>query len=221
MADRHDFRLKEYESLRAESIATFGNRLQVFAFGLAAIGALYGGLLTLADPIQKWLLVVAITCGAIPAASISVMFAWFGELERMTRVGNYIAGQIEKVVNDDFKPGDDPDAHTLYWETWLRSNRLVYPYAAALIFGAAAVAGPLMGTYLIIDSGKTFCDKWRIAATASEVGSLACGLYLIGRMRRALKASRDVLDRPANPLGEMDQEPSARRRASGGSNGLK
>lgn len=167
-------RLKEYDTLREESIATHNLRPQVFALGVAGLGGLLGGVLAIGHPDQgnAWRVVLAATCIGVPTLSLSVLLVWLGELERMVRLGTYIADRIERPINESFGTA------VLGWEVSLRDQRMYYPYVAPAGFlGAAALAGPFLGSHLI---GHGFLGLG-LTAGGSLVGSILVGIYAAWR----------------------------------------
>ena len=92
-------RISEYESLRQESMNSINNRVQIMVFGMAAIGALVGGSLTIDDPAKSPYLIYSIFSIAIPLICIYIFFVWASEAMRSHRVGYFIASEVEPGIN--------------------------------------------------------------------------------------------------------------------------
>lgn len=91
--------LKEYESLRTESMNTITNRIQVMLVGLAVVGALAGGALTIDDPAARPVVILAIFSLAVPLICVFVLLAWVSEARRSARLGRYLATDVEPLIN--------------------------------------------------------------------------------------------------------------------------
>jgi hypothetical protein len=137
-----DWLAREYETLRQESLASIGHRLQILSFGVAALGLLSGGA-SVASASKATPVSVGILSFAIPIVLVLVLFIWMGEFERMVRAGNYIV-RIEARVN---KGLGQP---VLGWETWLRTKQaqMGYPYARSIdLFVMSAAPFPILGWF--------------------------------------------------------------------------
>lgn len=77
--------LAQYVSLLKESLQTISNRVQIMLIGLAAIGALVGGSLTISDPKASRIVIYAVFSGAIPIMCIFILLVWAGEAMRSAR----------------------------------------------------------------------------------------------------------------------------------------
>lgn len=130
-----DVLLKEYESLRGESLDSMGHQNQVVAFGLGAVAAVAGGALALS---RTDAFLVAVFDLALPAISVLVLFVWLGEVNRMMRAGAYLV-ELEARIN--VACGDE----LLRWEQELRQgNQMIYPYLAVItLFLGIAFAAPV------------------------------------------------------------------------------
>ena len=94
--------LKEYESLRTESLNTVTNRSQIIVLGLAVIGAVYAGSMQIEDTVKDSNLVTLLFSGAIPIVTLIVLILWVGEAMRMKRVSEFLAGDVEAKINRKF-----------------------------------------------------------------------------------------------------------------------
>jgi hypothetical protein len=102
MMDPIEIILREYDTVRSESLNTMSNRFQVVAFGLATLGALTAGVFAFGDRAQNPTFVLLSLNYLIPAISILVLFIWLGEVNRMNRAGLYIY-YLEQEMNDYVK----------------------------------------------------------------------------------------------------------------------
>jgi len=140
--------LAQYESLRKESLQTISNRVQILLLGIAAIGALVGGSLTIGNPQASRNIIYAIFSGAIPLVSIFVLFVWTGEAMRSSRVGYFLAAEVEARVNQKF------GRLVMNWETNLwagaqKRDELWGPSMMAFVIVAMiAAASPWCGVFL-------------------------------------------------------------------------
>lgn len=93
--------LAEYESVRAESMQTISNRTQIMMLGVAAMGALIGGALTINTPTvaPNRLIVQAVFSGAVPLVFLFVFFMWLSEAVRAHRAGYFLAADVEARIN--------------------------------------------------------------------------------------------------------------------------
>lgn len=126
--DSIEIMLKEYETLRQESLTAMGNRMSILSFGLAAIGAiLAAGIATYTpgsySPLSSLFLILL-----VPAITNFTLFMWLGEYQRMQRAGSFLA-RLEHRINEKAK---EP---LLTWETELRKQRhhMRYPYNTTVL----------------------------------------------------------------------------------------
>jgi hypothetical protein len=140
--------LKEYETLRRESLDSITHRTQIASFGLAAIGALFAGSFVATERVQASGLVLGVVALGVPLVSVLVLRMWLGELERMERAGAYLSW-LEHRINSSMND------HVLTWESWLSATgRLVYPYQAVVIlFSLIGVGAPIVGVLAVQPSG--------------------------------------------------------------------
>ena len=90
--------LKEYETLRQESLTSIRNRNSVLAFGLAAISAILTACIATSGTADD-ALVHLMLIGLVPAVSVFVLLMWFGEHHRSKRVGKHLV-LLERKIND-------------------------------------------------------------------------------------------------------------------------
>ena len=141
--------LTQYESLRKESLQTINNRVQILMLGIAAIGALVGGSLSIGNPLASRNIIYAIFSGAIPLISIFVLFVWIGEAMRSSRVGYFLAADIEAAVNEKL------GRFIMKWETnlWVGTQKRDEMWGpsmmAFVIIAVIALASPWCGLLLI------------------------------------------------------------------------
>ncbi len=145
-----DAMLKQYETVRAESIAAIGNRLTVMNFTFAALSVMTAGLLTrqVSDALAG---VIAIVF--VPQFGKAGLLVWLGEHERSQRAGRYLRALEVRICA---AVGQD----TLGWETWLErqpaptgresSLHMRYPYIAVVVLlVGVGWAGEALGVYLL------------------------------------------------------------------------
>jgi fatty acid desaturase len=172
--DKEEILLKEYESLRAEILNAMANRNTILTFGLATIGILFTGAVSLTPsnlPVIILMIVVPLVC-----AYISMI--WVGEYKRMQRAGAFIVG-IEKKINE--MAGDE----LLTWETFLRKNNdrhRKFPYYSTIIF--------LVLTGMISYFVGLYISKNTMPIFFSIIGiiiAIAFLLYLVLELKRCIK----------------------------------
>lgn len=143
-----DALLAQYVSLRDESMNTINNRIQILLLGVAAVGALIGGALTIDDPTAKPLVVRAVFSLAIPLVAVFVLFVWISEAVRSHRVGYFLAADAEARINAKL------GRLVMSWEAGLWAgnmprDELFGPSMMALgVFGLVAAAAPFCGLAL-------------------------------------------------------------------------
>ena len=129
--DPVEIMLKEYETLRQESLEAIKNRNSVLAFGLAAISAIVAACVatveaateTGAEAAAHGVAIFALTA-LVPAVSLFVLVAWLGEHKRSRRVGTFLAG-LEERINE--KAGKTETLLT--WESeHLAGKHMMWPY---------------------------------------------------------------------------------------------
>lgn len=169
-----DIVLCEYNSLRTESAESLKNQQSIINYGLTVIGVLIGftggiwGQKSIVEII--YILFIPFICNLI-------ILIWNGEVNRMSRAGQYI-NTIENKVNVMVKQELGIDKPALYWETYLRqpkreadegsnkskskkNNKIKRNYLAIIgMFGLLSFVSMVIGifhNYLI--SGQEF-SKW-------------------------------------------------------------
>ncbi|MHB8077897.1 MAG: hypothetical protein ACYDIE_01405 [Candidatus Krumholzibacteriia bacterium] len=163
--------LAEYESIRSESMQTIGNRTQIMMLGLAAMGALIGGALTIEKPdtAPARLLITAIFSGAVPLVFTFVFLVWLSEAVRAHRAGYFLASDVEARINA--KLGRLVTTwETSLWTARLPRDELFGPsMMAIMVLAVVACLAPPFGMILC---GKPFRLSW-------EAGTLLGGPYLL------------------------------------------
>ena len=157
--DTLELMLKEYETLRQESLDSINNRSQIVSFGLATIGLIVAAIFALDSSLQSTALVVLVFSVGIPIISVLILYIWLGEVERMMRAGDYLCG-LEARINDVEGSGTAP----LQWEQWLRSTtkQMKYPYIVVIVlFLGFAYTAPVVG---FVEKGLTVCTHWWVIA---------------------------------------------------------
>lgn len=124
-----DIMLKEYESVRQESLTTLTLRTRILALGVPAImtvfalgiSVLTGSRESRADysTLARGVLIIG-----IPLLVTGVLSAWWGEYRRMHRAGKHIAG-LEKKINE--RAGQE----LLSWEK--TTGHMQWPYLITIL----------------------------------------------------------------------------------------
>lgn len=134
--------ITQYESLREESLGTINNRTQILLLGITAISALVGGSLTIQDPQTNKVIIYAVFSGAIPLVSIFILLVWAGEAMRASRVGYFLAADMEARINQKL------GRFTMNWEAALwagllpRDEMFGPSMMSFAVIGMLAVASP-------------------------------------------------------------------------------
>jgi hypothetical protein len=115
-----DIVLCEYSSLRTESIESLRNQQAVISYGLTVIGVLIGftGGIWMKKTIVEIIYIIF-----IPFLCNFIILIWNGEVNRMSRAGRYIK-EIEDKVNQMVKTHLKINKPALYWETYLREQKI-------------------------------------------------------------------------------------------------
>lgn len=174
--DSIEILLKEYETLRQESLDTINNRNTILSFGLATIGAIFAGS-SIAYTTGTYSLVSSLVLIlAIPAISSFVLFIWLGEYERMQRAGRFLV-ELEHKINEE------SSKELLTWETYLRKRHahMKYPYHAVvmLLIGISGISL----TIGLVAAGFSATLMWRVAIVG-VVAHLGLYLFVTSRISR-------------------------------------
>jgi hypothetical protein len=110
-----DIAMEEYKTLREESLAAIAGQQQVLIVGLGGIGVLLGVGAASWNDSDKNSLAAIVLLALIPLLCYLMLIIWIGEVIRMRRAGNFIAG-IEQRINAAFPSRKD----VLSWETRFR-----------------------------------------------------------------------------------------------------
>jgi len=105
--------LKEYDSLRTESLTAMKNQQSTLQFGTAVLGVSLGLAFNVQDPKARFLAFSVL----IPVLSLVFFILYAIEFGRMVRVGRYIDA-VERRINALFTNMEGP----LGWEQWLEHN---------------------------------------------------------------------------------------------------
>lgn len=162
--------LAEYQSLRAESLAAIGHRVQIVNFTFGAIAVFVGGIV--AGRFDR--VATALVCALfLPSLAKAASLIWLGEYQRSQRAGRGIA-PVEQRVN---KLLGGFEAMT--WETWLLAqargagdSHMSYPYRAAV--GVILGSGALAEVVGIVAAANEFAARgWDTAPRVAAVCAVA------------------------------------------------
>jgi len=140
-----DILIREYSSLRQESINSVNNRIQAMVLGFAAIAALISATFAVSDLRNNSSIVTIIFSIGIPLSCIFTFLIWLSEAIRSHRVGYYLASVTEARINKKL------GKLVLSWESglWtglLNRDELFGPSMIALaVLGIIACGSPIFG----------------------------------------------------------------------------
>lgn len=201
----------EYESVRQESIASFGNAQSIIQWSLATYGVVFGaGIVALTSDVPSTLervvgfIAVVIFAAILPGLICAATWQWLGEIGRMERVGAYLRG-LE--ISLRTQPSGIP--RPLGWESFLSSkiatNKSLWPYiGTALMYGgtvvvALVIAWNLQDNYFTSPHDQGWLAFWRtlniVAFLAFAFVSVPLGVKTIVLGRRRLDFSSGKLVR--------------------------
>ena len=174
--DPIEIMLKEYETLRQESMNAMNNGNRILSFGLAAISAIFTSSI-FAYTTGKYSLIPSLALIlVIPAISIFILFMWLGEYERMQRAGKFLV-KLESKINKE------ASKELLTWETHLRKSQshMKYPYNATvlLLIGISGIS-LVLG---LVAMGFSATLMWSVAI-AGALFHLGLYLFLVSRISR-------------------------------------
>jgi hypothetical protein len=178
--------LREYETLRRESLDSMSHRTQIVALGLATVGALAGGTFALMgqkDQREAVIQLVALVSFGfvIPAVCVLVLYLWYGEIERMMRAGEYLKAQ-ERLINLTLP------RRIFNWEQWIRTKKqLKFNNYMVLAFYLMIVATSSMVPLLFIGS-QTGTLLWASGNDANGWTDTLKFLFFIGASPRGLSS---------------------------------
>ncbi|MBN1813167.1 MAG: hypothetical protein JXA14_15130 [Anaerolineae bacterium] len=171
--DSVEIMLKEYETLREESLAAMSNRNSILSFGVAAMGAILTA--SIATYQAKGHLSGLMLVLMAPILSDFTLFMWLGEYERMQRAGRFLADL-------EFRINDKAQERLLTWETHLRERHrhMKYPYNVTVaMLVVISIISLVIGA---ISSGYSVLI-WVIAA-AGVLVHLAIYWYAVSRISK-------------------------------------
>ncbi len=145
-----ELRVAEYNSVRAEWLASREAQQHTLQWTLAALAVLLAGTLSLRTRSEQPFLYVALVGVEVAIATFSQAI-WFGEVMRMERAALYLRGLEEALSELTPNEGLPP----LMWERWRgdpknREKSLWVAKAAPLIVGCFALYGLLAVAGLVI-----------------------------------------------------------------------
>jgi hypothetical protein len=202
---RKEALMYEYEIMRNEALDALRLQNAVVSFGLATVGVLFGGALTLLSTsfssaitaqnseaiglATRWIL-----CILIPVVTLSILSIWFGEIKRLIRIGNYlyeIEETLEWELRDLKKPSPSAldqeyinnkekfDRVAFQWQHWMQENRnrLRFPYIIILfLFLGISITTPF--TWFILNKEWLFAGQYSAFFIVPCVTTLVLALIL-------------------------------------------
>jgi hypothetical protein len=126
--DPVEIMVKEYETLREESLAAIRARNSILSFGQAAMGAVLAASIAAYAASGTSALSGLMLVLVVPAIANFALSMWLGEYERMQRAGKFLE-DLEGKINDRMQE------KLLTWETRLREQQshMRYPYSSAIV----------------------------------------------------------------------------------------
>lgn len=168
--DKAEALLKEYDTLRQESLDSINNRSQIVSFGLAAVGVFAAAVFASERAAANAALVRLVFGIGVPAISLLILYIWLGEVERMMRAGEFMVA-LEQRINREL----DPASPTLAWEGHLRSAgaQMKYPYLAVLVlFFGISVGSPVVAVLTVEFQG--WKHWWVLALPWTGIFGVGC-----------------------------------------------
>jgi len=193
--------LEEYRSLRQEALHALSQQQTILQFGLSVLGVLVG--LGVQQAGKESAVTILVGIAIVPLVAIFVVVIWFGELERLGRVGFHLA-TIEHSVNKEL------GRTALWWESALqRANgpyrRLRWRYHAVVaVLLLVAAIGAVVGNIEMADEEAPWA--WPLSSLADAAllgGILAWWEVQFGRLGTFGSGARDLT---AHSLAELPHE---------------
>jgi hypothetical protein len=204
--------LKQYQSLRDESLTAMSTQQSSLSLGTAALALLAAGAFQVWE--RESLLATLIFIAFVPLLAMTILWIWMGELARMSRAGNYLL-RIEWELQRAFpeKPrwilGWESDLHRTSSPSWCRHSRVNY-YAVIVLFGAIAAgsiaAGAYRGTHSLGSRPFPLSDTWVYVLTAAMSAVLVASTIVL-ILRVASRAETE--SRPGPGPGFWGASPNA------------
>jgi hypothetical protein len=197
-----ELRVAEYNSVRAEWLASRDAQQQTLQWTLAALAVLLAGTLSLRARAEQPFVYVALLGVEVAIATFSQAI-WFGEVMRMERAALYLRG-LEQVTSEMTPTGGFPP---LMWERWRgdpknREKSLWVAKAAPLVIGCFALYGLLAiaGLLILVATALDHHIPHGDHTFAIVAGATASALYSGVTSYICLQALliKDTSDKPVN-----------------------
>jgi hypothetical protein len=124
--------LKEYETLRQESLTAANSRTLTLQFGLAIIGGIIAATTASDKVVAQPFITSIVLIFVVPSISMLILLIWLGEHQRIQRAGLHLT-YLERRINQD------ASKKLLTWENNLRKDppkpsiqHMQYPYRAVV-----------------------------------------------------------------------------------------
>lgn len=120
--------LKQYELIQNYTFNTIpASKNSILSFGLAILGAIFTGNIILLSTDKYSLISILIFLIILPLASVTIMFIWLGEIDRMMRAGAFLLS-LEEQINTE------SNEEIFNWEKYIRLKKslIMYPDIFAL-----------------------------------------------------------------------------------------
>src|SRR5687767_7154944 len=107
--------LKEYETLRQESLTAANSRTLTLQFGLAIIGGIIAATTASDKVVAQPFITSIVLIFVVPSISMLILLIWLGEHQRIQRAGLHLT-YLERRINQD------ASKKLLTWENNLRKD---------------------------------------------------------------------------------------------------
>lgn len=189
--------MEEYKSLRGEVSDSLKNQQSIINYGITAIGLVIGfG----ANLWKESIPADAIFFIVIPILCHLIILLWNGEVNRMSRAGNFIKeieGKINRVVKSK-----SPEIHedALSWENWLRkykdknkTNKVNWNYYSLItLFLFIDIVAVVLGLLHNVEVSKGKWEAYLIVFTFINL-SVYSMHYVIFRKVKGIVKSEDYM----------------------------
>jgi hypothetical protein len=192
---RFNFLLHQYDSVRAEHLASRSAQQTVMTAAMASTAAVFAALLSTWSNVDVRIGILSFA----PLFLTFVWFIWFGEVLRIGRT-SWFLWELEQLVNAELRtnrpPVDGTDLDptlTLHWEGWLRGQNpwgkplrgpLSYVLASATVLGTALVSTIM--SFVFAFSSQQVAIGLKILTSVSGIAWAVMFAYVIASIRHPI-----------------------------------